>query len=441
MPSKASSSSFEIHGRLQSFPWFPAARYRDGLPCFCNADVARGTIPSVSLTFARPFAALVVTALLSACAGGAKSPALPSSAAAALQSPAKARAVCPYKGDRSVVYCESLVRTDVPSETPSGYTPADLQSAYNLPSASDGTGQTVAIVDAFDDPNAESDLFIYRNEFGLPVCSTLNGCFKKLNQKGKKRPLPPANADWSVEISLDLDMLSAACPNCNILLIEAKSNTWHDVGASVDEAVKLGAQIVSNSYGGMGHGANPLDYDHAGVMILASGGDSGYYGHHDQVPADFPTVVAIGGTSLSRGGGSRGWTETVWSDTGSGCSKFAKPSWQTDSGCKHRTANDIAAVADPATGVAVYDSYQQSGWLQIGGTSVGSPLNAAVFALAGNASQLNAAQTFYQAQNQQYLYDVTSGSNGTCSPAYLCTGEPGYDAPTGWGTPNGIGAY
>ena len=357
-----------------------------------------------------------------------------------MRSPVNARAVCPGSDPR-LVYCQSLVRTGVPTNSPSGYTPSDLQSAYNLPSGTNGVGQTVAIVDVDDDPNAESDLFIYRNEFGLPVCSSLNGCFKKLNQKGKKHPLPPPDATWSVEISLDLDMVSAACPNCNILLIEASRDTWHDVGVSVDEAVKLGAPIVSNSYGGMGHGANRRDYEHAHVMILASGGDSGYYGDHDFEPADFPSVVAVGGTTLNRGSGSRGWTETVWSGTGSGCSKFPKPPWQTDSGCKYRTANDIAAVADPATGVAVYDSYQQSGWLQIGGTSVGSPLNAAVFALAGNASQLNAAQAFYQTENQQYLYDITSGSNGTCSPAYLCTGEAGYDGPTGWGTPNGIGAY
>lgn len=355
--------------------------------------------------------------------------------------PAKVRAVCPDTGDRRVAQCESLLRTDVRAGSPSGYAPSDLQSAYNLPSSTNGTGQTVAIVDAFDDPNAEADLFIYRNTYDLPVCSSLNGCFKKVNQEGKKHNYPAPNSDWATEISLDLDMVSAACPNCNILLIEADKNSWQDLGKSVDEAVKLGADIISNSYGGTGNGANPVNYNHPGVMILASGGDSGYYGHHDQEPADFPTVVAVGGTDLTRGGGSRGWTETVWGGGGSGCSKFAKPSWQKDTGCKDRTANDIAAVADPATGVAVYDSYQESGWLQIGGTSIGSPLNAAVFALAGNASQLNAAQSFYETQNQKYLNDVTSGSNGTCSPPYLCTGEAGYDGPTGWGTPNGIGAY
>ena len=324
---------------------------------------------------------------------------------------------------------------------PSGYGPSDLQSAYDLPSATAGAGQTIAVVDAFDDPKVEGDLFIYRNMFGLPVCSTLNHCFTRVNQKGKPHSYPRPNVDWAIETSVDLDMVSAACPNCNILLVEANTNSWRNLGASVDEAVKLGAHIINNSYGAMGKGADPADYDHAGVILLASGGDHGYYGHHDQEPAAFPTVVAVGGTSLARSNGGRGWTETVWGGTGSGCSTFAKPSWQTDSGCKFRTANDVAAVGDPATGVAVYDSYQQSGWMQIGGTSVASPINASAFALAGNASGLNAAESFYQPANQQYLNDVTTGANGTCSPAYLCTGEVGYDGPTGWGTPNGTGAY
>lgn len=395
----------------------------------------------MTLAFARPVSALIAAALLSACSGGgSKLPAVPS-VGGALKLPANTRAVCGAPIDPSRVYCMSLVRTDVPANSPSGYTPSDLQSAYNLPSGTNGKGETVAIVDALDDPNAESDLFIYRNEFGLPVCSTLNHCFKKLNQEGKTHPLPPPDESWSIEISLDLDMVSASCPNCKILLIEGMSDTWRSVGESVDEAVKLGAHIVSNSYGGTGHGANERDYDHPHVMILASGGDSGYYGESDLEPAGFPSVVAIGGTSLSRASGSRGWSESVWSGTGSGCTTFAKPKWQTDSGCKGRTANDIAAVANPDTGVAIYDSYQQVGWLQIGGTSVGSPLNAAVFALAGNALTLKAAHAFYRRANQQYLYDITTGSNGSCTPAYLCTGEVGYDAPTGWGTPNGIGAY
>jgi subtilase family serine protease len=396
---------------------------------------------------------LATPALLSACAVGNAKP-VPASPEYALGSgiarsgsalpfvlPANVRQVCPDTGDPRVAHCESLARTDVASGTPSGYGPSDLQSAYNLPSTTRGSGQIVAVIDAFDDPNVEADLFIYRNTFKLPVCSTLNGCFIRVNQRGKAHSYPPPDANWAIETSLDIDMVSASCPNCKILLVEADSNTWTNLGASVDEAVEMGAHIVTNSYGALGFGAKPADYNHPGVMILAAGGDTRYYGHTNQEPASFPTVVAVGGTNLTHGGGARGWSEVVWPGTGSGCSTFAKPAWQTDRGCKHRTANDIAAVGDPQTGVSVYDSYQQTGWLVIGGTSVGSPLNAAVFALAGNASTLNAAQPFYQAANQQYLYDTTSGNNGICSPKYLCTGEVGYDGPTGWGTPNGIGAY
>ncbi len=404
-------------------------------------DIAKRWYDVGMLTRMRTLGALLGLSVLSACAAGSVPASHADLASSPLRTRGTVRAVCPDRRERNAVYCLSLVETGAPSQNPYGYSPSDLQSAYNLPSTTNGAGQTVAIVDAYDDPDAESDLLIYRNKFGLPVCSELNHCFKRLNQRGQKHPLPPPNSDWSIEISLDLDMVSAGCPNCNILLIEADKNSWRDVGESVNEAVKLGATIVSNSYGGMGHGANPKDWNHPGVMILASGGDSAYYGHHDLQPAGYPTVVAVGGTHLVQGGSGRGWTETVWSGTGSGCSKFSKPSWQTDSGCKYRTANDVAAVGDPDTGVAVYDSYQESGWMQIGGTSVGSPLNAAVFALAGNAAQLDAAQSFYQKKNRQYLYDVTSGGNGSCSPAYLCTGETGYDAPTGWGTPNGIGAY
>ena len=404
----------------------------------------------------RYVATISTAALLSACAPStATSPGLPladnvlrapvasSQSASRFVLPGNVRQVCPDTGDALVARCQALLRTDGGSGS-NGYVPSDLQSAYNLPSSTAGTGQTVAVIELLDDPNVEADLFLYRNTFGLPVCSTLNGCFTRVNQRGQTHSYPPPNTDSGIETSVDLDMVSAACPNCNILLVEGDSNTWKSLGASVDEAVTFGAHIVSVSYGGHSKNANPVDYDHPGVVILAAGGDDGYLAHHDQEPADFPTVVAVGGTSLTRGGTSgRGWSEVVWPGTGSGCSTFAKPAWQKDPGCQTRTANDIAAVADPATGVAVYDSYEESGWMQIGGTSVSTPINAAVFALAGNASQLNAAQSLYKKANQRYLYDITSGSNGGCPRKYqyLCNGTIGYDGPTGWGTPNGAGAY
>lgn len=326
---------------------------------------------------------------------------------------------------------------------PAGYHPADLQSAYNLPSASQGNGQTVAIVDAYDDPNAEADLGVYRSTFGLPPCTTGNGCFKKVNQKGQQGNYPTPDHGWSAEISLDLDMVSAICPNCHILLVEANNNHFKNLGISVNTAVKLGANAVSNSYGGpeakkeIRFQSNY--YNHPGVAITASSGDSGY---GSSAPAAFNTLTAVGGTHLTRGGGSRGWTETAWSRAGSGCSKFiSKPSWQTDPDCSNRTISDVSAVADPATGVSVYDTYQAPGWQVYGGTSVSSPIVASVYALAGNEGSINYGSYPYLNGNYKTnLYDVTSGSNGNCGN-YICNAGTGYDGPTGLGTPNGTGAF
>ncbi|HCI80947.1 MAG TPA: peptidase S8, partial [Ktedonobacter sp.] len=243
---------------------------------------------------------------------------------------------------------------------------------------------------------------------------------------------------------LDLDMVSAICPNCHILLVEASSASLTNLGAAVNEAAKLGATEISNSYGG-GESSSDTSYDttyynHPGIAITASAGDSGYGA---QYPAASQYVTAVGGTSLTKASNARGWSETVWSGTGSGCSSYdPKPSWQTDSGCSHRTVGDVSAVADPNTGVAVYDSYVYqgaSGWLVFGGTSVASPIIASVYALAGNATSVTYGS--YSYSHTSSLNDVTSGSNGSCGGTYLCTGEPGYDGPTGNGTPNGTGAF
>lgn len=323
---------------------------------------------------------------------------------------------------------------------PAGYHPADLQSAYKLPSSTAGTGQTVAIVDAYDDPKAESDLAVYRSMFGLPACTTANGCFKKVNQNGGSTP-PAGNTGWGQEISLDLDMVSAICPNCHILLVEANSPTFKNLGISVNTAAKLGANAISNSYGGSESSTEvnieKTYYTHPGIAITASAGDSGYGA---QSPAAFNTLTAVGGTSLKHASGSRGWSETVWNGTGSGCSAYiSKPTWQTDASCKNRTIGDVAAVADPNTGVSVYDTYGAGGgWLVFGGTSVSSPIIASVYALAGNASSVNPG---YSYSHTSSLFDVTSGSNGSCGGSYLCTGKTGYDGPTGNGTPNGTGAF
>jgi subtilase family serine protease len=337
--------------------------------------------------------------------------------------------------------------------TPSGLNPTDLWSAYNLPqgtaAAWNWNKMTVAIVDAYDDPKAESDLAVYRSQFpGLPACTTSNGCFRKVNQSGGTR-YPRGNAGWAEEISLDLDMVSAICPNCKILLVEATSATFSNLSAAEDTAAKLGANAISNSYGGSEWSTETSydsHYNHPGVAITVSSGDSGY---GVQYPAASPYVTAVGGTSLKRDSTTtRRWSETAWSGAGSGCSAFeTKPSWQTDAGCLKRTVADVSADADPYTGVSVYDTYGGvGGWLVFGGTSVASPIIASVYALAGNASSVDYGSYPYVHGTSTTLNDVISGSNGSCgtsssSTYYLCNAISGYDGPTGLGTPNGTGGF
>ncbi|MFB8183538.1 peptidase S8 [Streptomyces sp. NPDC055966] len=343
------------------------------------------------------------------------------------------------------------VRPNAAADSPTGYGPSDLQSAYGLTSAasSSGSGKTIAIVDAYDDPNAESDLAAYRSNYGLSDCTSSNGCFSKVAQDGSSN-LPTADSGWAGEISLDLDMASAICPNCNITLVEANSASMDDLGTAVSEAASLGATAISNSYGGS---EDPSDttydseyYNHPGIAVTVSAGDSAYGAEY---PATSQYVTAVGGTSLSTASNTRGWTEKVWSTsstegTGSGCSVYdPKPSWQTDTGCSNRMEADVSAVADPATGVSVYDSYgTSSSWNTYGGTSASSPIIAGVYALAGAPGSSDyPAQYPYNKAGTSALNDVTSGSNGSCSPSYFCTAGTGYDGPTGWGTPEGVSAF
>ena len=329
--------------------------------------------------------------------------------------------------------------------TPSGLFPADLQSAYKLPSATAGAGRTIAIVDAFDDPAAESDLGVYRSQFGLPACTTANGCFRKVSQTGSATALPRKNASWDEEISLDVDMVSATCPLCHILLVEANSASLANLGTAVNRAAILGATAISNSYGGgdTSDATSGSFYNHPGIAVTASSGDGGF---GVEFPASSQFVVAVGGTSLRKAAGTtRGWTESAWSGAGSGCSAFntAIPSAATfNTGCPRRAVADVSAIADPNTGVAVFDSvpFQGfSGWLVFGGTSVSSPIIASVYGLAGNAATIDANDFPYQHAGS--LFDVTTGSNGTCSPSQLCTARAGWDGPTGLGTPNGTGGF
>jgi outer membrane protein assembly factor BamB len=372
--------------------------------------------------------------------------------------------VCSYAVAAGAAHCDARVRTDDRAKnarpahngkaTPNAignngaYDPSYLQSAYDVASAAaargGGAGQIVAIVDAYDDPNVASDLASYRSFFNLSPCpsgtvsSAATGCvFQKVNQSGGTSH-PPANAGWATEIALDVEMVSAICQKCQILLVEANTNAYTDLGASVNEAVALGANVVSNSYGGGEfNGEQTLAtsyYRHPGIAVTVSSGDSGY---GVQFPAASPDVTAVGGTSLTQltNAGTRNGSETAWSGAGSGCSVYEpKPTWQHDGGCAARAVADVSAVANPSTGVWVYDTYGNSGWAIYGGTSVAAPIVGAYYGLAGNSNSSTTLAS-YAYGSPGALYDVTSGSNGGCSPLYLCNAGNGYDGPTGLGTP------
>ena len=455
-----------------------------GLAAAPAGAVASAAVAPAAVTAATPAAAAAVTrAAVTATAPGA-APARPAAGTAtrsrplppaplsaqrplavpqAPRLPASLRRVCPVPSRVGQMECMALVRTNTrhfrgvaPAVTPAGYGPADLQSAYNLAAAaaSGGTGATIAVVDAYDDPNAEADLAVYRSQYGLPPCTTANGCFTKVNQSGQQGNYPPADptGSWEAEVAIDLDMVSAICPNCHILLVEATNNGLGNLGVADNQAVISGAAFVSDSWNGTEFPSESY-YDnsyfyHPGVAIAVAAGDAGY---GTGWPSSSQYVTAVGGTSLTRSATARGWTETAWPGAGSGCSAAdPKPSWQTmddsaPNGCLNRTANDVAAVADPATGVATYNTFGgAAGWSVVGGTSVAAPIITSVYALAGiPAPRTYPASYPYQSGSAAGLNDVTSGSNGSCEPVrpYLCTAGTGYDGPTGLGTPNGTAAF
>ncbi len=342
---------------------------------------------------------------------------------------------------------------------PVGLGPSQIESAYKLTGLHSG-GRRVAIVDAYNDPTAASDLNTFRTTYNLPACTTSNGCFKKVNQTGATTPLPRNDYGWSVEISLDLDAVSSACPDCHILLVEANSPSTSNLNAAEDAAATAhGVASVSNSWGGAEDSTiltSDSHFKHPGVAITASSGDNGY---GVEWPASSRYVTAVGGTNLTTAANARGWTEKAWSDAGSGCSAYEpKPSWQTEAGCSNRLVADVSADADPASGLGIYDTANNcgssatckrllelglapgaDGWLQVGGTSLSSPLIASVYALAGNSGSITSASYAYS--HTASLYDVTTGSNGTCTVSDQCNAEPGLDGPTGLGTPDGTGAF
>jgi subtilase family serine protease len=350
--------------------------------------------------------------------------------------------------------CNSEVVTNssgvvLSSPSPQALTPANLRAAYGI-TTNGSSSTTVAIVDAYGYNNAEADLAVYRSTFGLPACTTANGCFKKVNQAGQQGNYPGQDLGWAGETALDLDMVSAMCPNCKILLVEATNPADANLSASVNTAVRLGANVVSNSYGGPETGSQPFEasYNHPGVAIVASSGDSGF---GVQFPASSPHVIAVGGTTLKKSTAvTRGWTETAWSGAGSGCSTlYAKPSWQTDALCTMRMEADVSAVANPSTPVAIYAPTWSNNkgvfsgfWLGSGGTSVAAPIIAGIIGNQGGATT-NYAGGIYAGwtANHAILNDVTSGSNGSCGSTYFCTAVVGYDGPTGLGTPTGLAPF
>jgi subtilase family serine protease len=357
-------------------------------------------------------------------------------------------AVCPLVVGMAA-HCDARIVTDklgnpLTSQHPpiSGKTPASLQSAYKITTT--GSSSTViAIVDAFGYTNAETDVNVYRSQFSLPACTTAGGCFKKLNQRGKTNKYPAQNIGWAQESALDLDMASAMCPSCQLWLVEASTNSLKNLATAVNTAAALGAHVISNSYsGGDNQGGITYGdaYNHPGVAVTVSTGDAGF---GTGFPATSPFVTAVGGTHLVADGSDRGWTETAWRGAGSGCSKIqAKPEWQTDKGCKKRMVADVSAVADPATGVAVYgpNSAGVSTWLVFGGTSVSAPLVGGVY--GNNGGTVNYGSNPYA--HTANLFDVVAGNNGTCKAgkkSYYCNSGVGYDGPTGLGTPNGTAAF
>ncbi len=393
-----------------------------------------------------------------------------------------------------------------------GITPFDLATAYGFNSAASASSQTVAIIDAFDDPTIESDLQTFDTQYGLATCTTANGCFKKVNQSGAPSPLPATNTGWAGEIALDVESVHSVCQTCHILLVEATTNSFANLEAATNEAATLHATEISNSYGGQ---ATPSStdlaaYNHPGTVVTVSTGDDGWYAFDQfalgggtnsglpEFPSSANTVVAVGGTSLFLGQGGARQSESVWNDngtkdyweqnffqplgaTGGGCSPTIQaqgwqshvPGWANTTCGKFRLDADVSSDADYLTGIDTYDTTGASGWSTIGGTSFSAPTIAAEFALAGGAHGINyPSLTLYGHNGSSSLYDVTVGGNGYCGGmgaagcgnvnnlgdgpldcAYnnagtavaagngACDAAPGYDGPTGVGTPNSLAAF
>lgn len=363
--------------------------------------------------------------------------------------------VCSATTAKGEATCHALKMVDAKGVAPAaatppagGLDPTELKNAYKLTGLTSG-GRTVAIVDAYGYPNLERDLGVYRSTFGLSACTRANGCLRVINQTGGTS-LPRTNVGWAQEQALDVDAVSAACPDCKILVVQAKSASFANLGVAVNTAAaQPGVVAISNSYGSTGDAPDSTYgsyYNHPGIAVTASTGDNGYQG--GSYPASSSYVTAVGGTSLVADSSARGWSETVWSGAGSGCSTYntalaAAASFGT--GCAKRAMADVSAAADPGKGgLAVYypTTSTSSTWGQFGGTSESSPIIAAVYALAGHTGPgVGGYPNATPYGHTGSLFDVTSGNNGTCPTTQWCTARSGWDGPTGLGTPNGAGAF
>jgi subtilase family serine protease len=314
------------------------------------------------------------------------------------------------------------------------FTPADFQKAYNIGGLKSG-GRTVAIVDAYGYSGLEADLKVYRSTYGLPPCTVKSGCLTILDQKGG-HDYPPDNGGWDLEQALDVDMVSAACPDCKIVVVQGNKPRRVSLAIAVNTAAhQKGVVAISNSYSGQ-QGPNTRGYNQPGIAIVASSGDSGFQGGH--VPASYTHVIAVGGTSLFKDSSKRGFHESAWSGAGSGCAvDNHQPGYQQSAHttCKTDAVADLSAASDPNNGGA--SVYYAGHFAAVGGTSEASPLVGGIFGLSGRTSGYPGK---YLYANPGKLFDVTTGSNGSCGPP-LCTAGKGWDGPTGLGSPNGIGAF
>lgn len=327
---------------------------------------------------------------------------------------------------------------------PHGLTPAEIEHAYRLP-ISRNSQQTVAVSIAFHTPHLADYLAAYRRHFGLPPCTVRSGCFRQVNQNGKASPLAPSGvgSGWDLEVTLDVSMISVACPSCKIIVVEGKNPSIANLARTDKTAARLGADVISNSYGARENGEAltfARAYSHPGHTVVASTGDFGYTAAN--FPADLGSVTAVGGTVLQHAHNKRGWSERAWADGSSGCSAYVrKPSWQHDAHCPGRTDADISAVA---ADVPIFNKVY-GGWVTVAGTSIAAPLVSGIFGLAGNGSTIRPG---YAYSHRQFLFDITRGGNAVfettkqaCGDDYLCVARKGYDAPTGLGSPNGIGGF